>query len=215
MSRYTGSINRKSRRLHFSILENNKEFLKGKKREYAPGQHGMANKKLSGYGQQQVEKQKLAYMYGLNNRQFQRIFRIAKQMQGSTSLNLLIVLESRLDNLVYRMNFAPTRRAARQLVNHGHVLVNGKKCDIPSVIINVGDTITIKEKSRNLPIVKANMENQTLKFVNVDTASFSGKYVRFPERQELNPDINETYVVEWFSRIVINKVWQGLPYFFI
>lgn len=202
MSRYTGSINRKSRRLHFSILENNKEFLKGKKREYAPGQHGMANKKLSGYGQQQAEKQKLAYMYGLNNRQFQRIFRIAKQMQGSTSLNLLIVLESRLDNLVYRMNFAPTRRAARQLVNHGHVLVNGKKCDIPSVIINVGDTITIKEKSRNLPIVKANMENQTLKFVNVDTASFSGKYVRFPERQELNPDINETYVVEWFSRIV-------------
>lgn len=202
MSRYTGSINRKSRRLHFSILENNKEFLKGKKREYAPGQHGMANKKLSGYGQQQVEKQKLAYMYGLNNRQFQRIFRIAKQMQGSTSLNLLIVLESRLDNLVYRMNFAPTRRAARQLVNHGHVLVNGKKCDIPSVIINVGDTITIKEKSRNLPIVKANMENQTLKFINVDTASFSGKYVRFPERQELNPDINETYVVEWFSRIV-------------
>ena len=202
MSRYTGSINRKSRRLHFSILENNKEFLKGKKREYAPGQHGMANKKLSGYGQQQVEKQKLAYMYGLNNRQFQRIFRIAKQMQGSTSLNLLIVLESRLDNLVYRMNFAPTRRAARQLVNHGHVLVNGKKCDIPSVIINVGDAITIKEKSRNLPIVKANMENQTLKFVNVDTASFSGKYVRFPERQELNPDINETYVVEWFSRIV-------------
>lgn len=202
MSRYTGSINRKSRRLHFSILENNKEFLKGKKREYAPGQHGMANKKLSGYGQQQVEKQKLAYMYGINNRQFQRIFRIAKQMQGSTSLNLLIVLESRLDNLVYRMNFAPTRRAARQLVNHGHVLVNGKKCDIPSVIINVGDAITIKEKSRNLPIVKANMENQTLKFVNVDTASFSGKYVRFPERQELNPDINETYVVEWFSRIV-------------
>ena len=202
MSRYTGSINRKSRRLHFSILENNKEFLKGKKREYAPGQHGMANKKLSGYGQQQVEKQKLAYMYGLNNRQFQRIFRVAKQMQGSTSLNLLIVLESRLDNLVYRMNFAPTRRAARQLVNHGHILVNGKKCDIPSVIINVGDTITIKEKSRNLPVVKANMENQTLKFVNVDTASFSGKYVRFPERQELNPDINETYVVEWFSRIV-------------
>lgn len=202
MSRYTGSINRKSRRLHFSILENNKEFLKGKKREYAPGQHGMANKKLSGYGQQQVEKQKLAYMYGLNNRQFQRIFRIAKQMQGSTSLNLLIVLESRLDNLVYRMNFAPTRRAARQLVNHGHVLVNGKKCDIPSVIINVGDTVTIKEKSRNLPIVKANMENQTLKFVNVDTASLTGKYVRFPERQELNPDINETYVVEWFSRIV-------------
>jgi len=202
MSRYTGSINRKSRRLHFSILENNKEFLKGKKREYAPGQHGMANKKLSGYGQQQVEKQKLAYMYGLNNRQFQRIFKVAKKMQGSTSLNLLIVLESRLDNLVYRMNFAPTRRAARQLVNHGHILVNGKKCDIPSIIIKVGDTITIKEKSRTLPIVKASFENATLSFVNVDKSTFSGKYVRFPERQELNQDINETYVVEWFSRIV-------------
>ncbi len=202
MSRYTGSINRKSRRLHFSILENNKEFLKGKKREYAPGQHGMANKKLSGYGQQQAEKQKLAYMYGLNNRQFQRIFKVAKKMQGSTSLNLLIVLESRLDNLVYRMNFAPTRRAARQLVNHGHILVNGKKCDIPSIIIKVGDTITIKEKSRTLPIVKASFENATLSFVNVDKSTFSGKYVRFPERQELNQDINETYVVEWFSRIV-------------
>ncbi len=202
MSRYTGSINRKSRRLHFSILENNKEFLKGKKREYAPGQHGMANKKLSGYGQQQAEKQKLAYMYGLNNRQFQRIFKVAKKMQGSTSLNLLIVLESRLDNLVYRMNFTPTRRAARQLVNHGHILVNGKKCDIPSIIIKVGDTITIKEKSRTLPIVKASFENATLSFVNVDKSTFSGKYVRFPERQELNQDINETYVVEWFSRIV-------------
>ncbi len=202
MSRYTGSINRKSRRLHFSILENNKEFLKGKKREYAPGQHGMANKKLSGYGQQQAEKQKLAYMYGLNNRQFQRIFKVAKKMQGSTSLNLLIVLESRLDNLVYRMNFTPTRRAARQLVNHGHILVNGKKCDIPSIIIKVGDTISIKEKSRTLPIVKASFENATLSFVNVDKSTFSGKYVRFPERQELNQDINETYVVEWFSRIV-------------
>ena len=202
MSRYTGSINRKSRRLHFSILENNKEFLKGKKREYAPGQHGMANKKMSGYGQQQAEKQKLAYMYGLNNRQFQRIFKVTKRMQGSTSLNLLIVLESRLDNLVYRMNFAPTRRAARQLVNHGHVLVNNKKCDIPSIIIKVGDVITIKEKSRTLPIVKASIENATLGFVKVDKSTFSGKYIRFPERQELNPDINETYVVEWFSRIV-------------
>ncbi len=202
MSRYTGSINRKSRRLHFSILENNKEFLKGKKREYAPGQHGVSNNKLSGYGQQQAEKQKLAYMYGLNNRQFQRIFKVAKKMKGSTSLNLLIALESRLDNLVYRMNFAPTRRAARQLVNHGHVLVNNKKCDIPSIIIQVGDTITIKEKSRTLPIVKASIENATLGFVKVDKTIFSGKYVRFPERQELNHDINETYVVEWFSRIV-------------
>ncbi len=204
MSRYTGSINRKSRRLGFSILENNKEFLKGKKREYAPGQHGPTsiNRKSSGYGQQRAEKQKLALMYGLNNRQFMRLFTIAKKMHGATSMNLLIVLESRLDNIVYRMGFAPTRRAARQLVNHGHILVNGKKCNIPSMLLQVNDTVTIKEKSRNLPIVLAAMDNATLPFVQVDKSSFTGKYLRFPERQELNQDIKETYVVEWYSRIV-------------
>ena len=182
-------------------LENNKEFLKGKKREYAPGQHGAANKKLSGYGQQLAEKQKLALMYGINDRQFRRLFRIASQMKGATTLNLLIVLESRLDNLVYRMGFAPTRRAARQLVTHGHVLVNGQKCDIPSLIVNVGDEISIKEKSQKLPVVKAN-ESEPLKFVTVDKAKLSGKYTRFPERSELNQEVNETNVVEWFSRIV-------------
>ena len=202
MSRYTGSVNRKSRRLVFSILENNKEFLKGKKREYAPGQHGAANRKLSGYGQQLAEKQKLALMYGLNNRQFERYFKMAKLMKGATSMNLLIVLESRLDNLVYRAGFASTRRAARQLVNHGHVLVNGKKVDIPSYVCEVNDVISIKEKSRKLPIVLANLNNYTLKFVQTNKGEFSSKYVRYPERSELSPDIKETYVVEWFSRIV-------------
>jgi small subunit ribosomal protein S4 len=153
MSRYLGSINRKSRRLGFSILETNKEFLKGKKRTYAPGQHGQANRKLSGYGEQLAEKQKLALMYGMNDRQFRRLFTIAKKMKGSTALNLLIVLESRLDNLVYRMGFAPTRRAARQLVTHGHILVNGKKNDIASCVIPLNTEISIKEKSRKLPVV--------------------------------------------------------------
>lgn len=204
MSRYTGSINRKSRRLGFSILENNKEFLKGKKREYAPGQHGVSNvnRKMSGYGQQRAEKQKLALMYGLNNRQFMRIFKLAKKMQGATSMNLLIVLESRLDNMVYRMGFAPTRRSARQLVNHGHVLVNGKKCNIPSKILEVNDVVSVKEKSRKLSIVKQAIDNNTLGFVQTNKENFSSKYVRFPERQELNQDIKETYVVEWYSRIV-------------
>ena len=202
MSRYTGSVNRKSRRLGFSILANNKEFLKGKKREYAPGQHGANNRKLSGYGQQLAEKQILALMYGLNNRQFERYFKLAKLMKGATSMNLLIVLESRLDNLVYRMGFASTRRAARQLVNHGHVLVNGKKVDIPSYVCEVNDVISIKEKSRKLPIVLANLNNETLKFVQTNKGEFSSKYVRFPERSELSPDIKDTYVVEWFSRIV-------------
>ncbi len=203
MSRYTGSINRKSRRLKFSILENNKEFLKGKKREYVPGQHGPTSRiKLSNYGQQLAEKQKLALLYGMNNRQFARVFRLAKKMKGSNSLNLLILLESRLDSLVYRMGFAPTRRAARQLVNHGHVLVDGKKVDIPSYIVSANSEISIKEKSRNLPVVRAAMENETVKFVNVSKNEFKGKYIRFPERQELNQEINETYVIEWFSRIV-------------
>jgi small subunit ribosomal protein S4 len=196
MSRYTGSINRKARRLGFSILETNKEFLKGKKRTSAPGQHGAAQKKLSGYGEQLAEKQKLAYMYGMNDRQFRRLFSIAKKMKGSNALNLLIVLESRLDNLVYRMGFAPTRRAARQLVNHGHVLVNGKKVDIPSAIISVGSEIAIKDKSKKLNIVNFDEKISTLAFVEADQATKTGKYLRFPERTELNQEINETYVVE-------------------
>jgi small subunit ribosomal protein S4 len=196
MSRYTGSINRKARRLGFSILENNKEFLKGKKRTTAPGQHGAAQKKLSGYGEQLAEKQKLAYMYGMNDRQFRRLFSIAKKMKGSNALNLLIVLESRLDNLVYRMGFAPTRRASRQLVNHGHVLVNGKKIDIPSAIISVGSEIAIKDKSKKLNIVNFDEKISTLPFVQADQTTKTGKYLRFPERTELNQEINETYVVE-------------------
>ena len=203
MSRYTGSINHKSRRLGFSILENNKEILKGKKRQYPPGQHvSTIGRKLSGFGKQQVEKQKLAYMYGMNNRQFQRLFLVAKKMQGSTSMNLLIVLESRLDNMVYRMGFAPTRRSARQLVTHGHILVNGKKCDIPSKLLKINDEVSVKEKSRKLPIVKGVENSNTVGFVKVDKPAFSGKFIRFPERSELNQDINETYIVEWFSRIV-------------
>lgn len=202
MSRYLGSINRKSRRLGFSLLENNKEFIKGKKRNYAPGQHGQNKRKLSGYGEQLQEKQKLQFMYGMNDRQFRRLFKIAKGMKGSNALNLLIVLESRLDNLVYRMGFAPTRRAARQLVNHGHVLLNSKKCTIPSTIVKVKSIISIKEKSLNLPVVKNNEMVKPLDFVKVDNNKKIGEYVRFPNRDELNQDIKETYVVEWYNRLV-------------
>lgn len=202
MSRYIGSINRKSRRLGFSLLENNKEFIKGKKRNYAPGQHGQNKKKLSGYGEQLQEKQKLQFMYGMNDRQFRRLFKIAKGMKGSNTLNLLIVLESRLDNLVFRMGFAPTRRAARQLVNHGHILLNSKKCTIPSTIVKVGSLISVKEKSLNLPIIKNNEMVKPLDFVKVDNNKKIGEYVRHPQRHELNQDIKETYVVEWYNRLV-------------
>ena len=196
MSRYTGSINRKSRRYGFSLLENNKEFSKGKKRTYAPGQHGANKRKLSGYGEQLQEKQKLQFMYGMNDRQFRRLFLIAKKMKGSNALNLMIVLESRIDNLVFRMGFAPTRRAARQLVNHGHVLLNGKKCSIPSTICKIGDKIAIKEKSKAMPLVKDTQMSKTLDFVKVDASNKTGEYVRFPAREELNQEVNETYVVE-------------------
>lgn len=200
MSRYTGSINRKSRRYGFSLLENNKEFSKGKKRTYAPGAHGTNKRKLSGYAEQLQEKQKLQFMYGMNDRQFRRLFKMAKRMKGSNALNLLIILESRIDNLVFRMGFAPTRRASRQLVNHGHVLLNGKKCSIASTICKIGDKISIKEKSKALPVVKDTELAKPLEFVKVDKANATGEYVRFPQREELNPEINETYVVEWFNK---------------
>lgn len=199
MSRYTGSIYKRSRRLGFSLLENNKEFSKGKKRTYAPGQHGNRRIKLSGYGEQLQEKQKLMYMYGLNDRQFRRTFSIAKKRGGILTLDLLQTLESRLDNLTYRMGFAPTRRAARQLVNHGHILVDGKKCDIPSAIISLKQEISLKEKSKKL----VDSENVIPSpFVKVDKKSLKGIFERYPERNELPDDVNESYVVEWYKRLV-------------
>lgn len=199
MSRYTGSIYKKSRRLGFSLLENNKEFSKGKKRTYAPGQHGNRKVKLSGYGEQLQEKQKLMYMYGLNDRQFRRLFTIARKRHGVLTLNLLQTLESRLDSLVFRMGFTPTRRAARQLVNHGHILVNGKKANIPSMIISIGSEIALKPKiTTKLDIEK----NVVAAFVDVDKKNFKGKFTRYPEREELPENVNESYVVEWFKRLV-------------
>lgn len=202
MSRYLGSITKKSRRYGFSLLENDKEFIKGKKRRYAPGQHGNKRVKLSGYGEQLQEKQKMMFLYGLNDRQFRRTFVIAKHMKGALTLNIFVALESRVDNLVYRMGFAPTRRAARQLVNHGHVLLDGKKITIPSCMVKVGQTIEIVEKSKKLPIVEEGAKNPVCKFVDSDQKTKKGTYARFPERDEVPMEINESYVVEWYNRLV-------------
>lgn len=202
MSRYIGSVNKKSRRLNFSLLENENEFSSGKKRRYAPGQHGAKRKKLSGYGEQLQEKQKMMYLYGLNDRQFRRTFQIAKHMKGALTMNLFIVLESRLDNLVFRMGFAPTRRASRQLVNHGHILVNNKKVDIPSYIVKLNDIIEVATKSKKLIIVEEGSKNAVFKFVDSDLKTKKGKFTRFPERNELPEEINESYVVEWYKRLV-------------
>ena len=198
MARYTGSINRKSRRLGFSVLENGKDL----KRAYGPGQHGNDRKKLSDYGTQLQEKQKVRFMYGVNEKQFKKIFEDAGKMKGVHGENFLRLLESRLDNLVYRLGFSTTRRGARQLVNHGHITVNGKKVNIPSYRCKVGDVIAVKEQSVNHPAIKAALEatHNRVEFVTFDENKLSGTYVRLPERSELNQEINESLIVEFYNR---------------
>ena len=199
--RYTGSDYKRSRRLGFSTLESGKELAK---RPYGPGQHGNDRKKKpSEYGKQLLEKQKLEQMYGVNERQFRRLFLLAKKSDEVTGLAFFRILESRLDNLVYRMGFARTRRAARQLVNHGHVTVNGKKVDIPSYLCSVGDKIAIKE-GHDLAVVKASLESKpaSVGYVKVDAKKLSGEFVRVPERSELPMDINEAQVIEYYNRLL-------------
>ena len=200
MARIKGPVWKVSRRLSFSILESGKEL---KKRDYAPGQHGKGRRvKLSNYGLQLREKQRIRNMYGVNEKQFLNTFKKASKMKGVTGHNLLFLLESRLDNLVYRMGFAKTRRGARQLVNHSHVLVNGKKVNIPSFKVTPGSVIEFREKSHNLTVVNEALESSgSLKaFVNVDKNAKKGTFIRLPERTELNSEINESLVVEFYNR---------------
>ena len=200
MARYTGPNNKKARRVGFSILENGKDIAR---RPYGPGQHGAARKgKLSNYGIQLKEKQKVRFMYGLNEKQFRKTFKEAAKFKGIHGEDFLKLLESRLDNIVYRLGFASTRRGARQLVNHGHILVDGKKVDIPSYRVKVGSTISLKEKSKDLKVVKESLEKVTkrVEFVTFDQSKLEGKYVRLPQRNELNADINEALIVEFYNR---------------
>ena len=200
MARYTKSSYRISRRLGFSTLETGEELAR---KPYAPGLHGQKRgKKLSNYGVQLQEKQKVRFMYGLNEKQFRKTFEDASKLKGVHGENFLKLLESRLDNLVYRIGFATTRRAARQLVNHGHVTVNGNKVDIPSYRCKVGDVIAIKENSKDLVIVKTSLEAlaKRAEFITYDEKNMAGTFVRLPERSELNADINESLIVEFYNR---------------
>lgn len=200
MSRYTGPSYRKSRRLGFSTLETGKDIAK---RPFAPGQHGNKRaKKLSNYGVQLQEKQKVRFMYGLSEKQFHTLFLKAGKQKGVHGENFLKLLESRLDNLVYRIGFATTRKGARQLVNHGHITVNGKKVDIPSYQCKPGDVIAIKENAKEMVIVKSSLEalSKRVEFVTYDEAKMVGTYIRYPERSELNADINESLIVEFYNR---------------
>ena len=199
MSRYTDSVWKKSRHLGFSVLETGEEL---KKRPYGPGQHGQDRKrKPSEYGVQLLEKQKLRNLYGVNERQFRRLFVLAKKEPTVTGLAFFRILESRLDNLVYRMGFARTRAAARQLVNHGHILVNGKKCDIPSALCKVGDKISIKGE-KQLKVVKEALDSRpaSVGYVEVNAEKFEGIFTRQPERNELPSDINESAIIEYYNR---------------
>ena len=200
MSRYTGPQYKKSRRLGFSTLENGKELAR---RPYAPGMHGTGRrKKVSEYGIQLQEKQKVRFMYGLNEKQFRRTFDRASKMKGITGENFLKLLESRLDNIVYRMGLSTTRRGARQIVNHGHILVNGIKVDIPSYTCKPGDVISVKENSKEHKAILNTIELniKTPAFVEFDNKKLTGTYLRLPERNELNADINESLIVEFYNR---------------
>ncbi|MGG3955778.1 30S ribosomal protein S4 [Bhargavaea massiliensis] len=200
MARYTGPMWKISRRLGISLSGTGKEL---QKRPYPPGQHGPGQrKKLSEYGMQLQEKQKLRHMYGVNERQFRKTFEEAGKMPGKHGENFLILLESRLDNLVYRLGFARTRRQARQLVNHGHILVDGSRVDIPSYRVKPGQTISVREKSRNLQIIKEALEvnNFVPDYLTLDADKLEGTYTRLPERSELPAEINEALIVEFYSR---------------
>ena len=201
MARYTGPNNKQARRVSFSILENGKDIAK---RPYGPGQHGKDRKrKPSNYSVQLTEKQKVRFMYGISEKQMKKLVNDSAKMKGVHGENLLILLESRLDNLVYRIGFATTRRGARQLVNHGHITVNGRKVDIPSYRVKPGDVIAIKENSSDHKGIEIALANKIkrVEFINYDEKKRTATYVRYPERSELNADINEALIVEFYSRV--------------
>ncbi|MFU8793007.1 MAG: 30S ribosomal protein S4 [Acholeplasmataceae bacterium] len=199
MSRYTGPTWKISRRLGYSVSETGKEL---KKRPYPPGQHGQRRSKLSDYALQLQEKQKVRFTYGVSEKQFRKTFNEAHKMKGKQGENFLRLLESRLDNVVYRLGLARTRAQARQLVNHGHLLVDGKKVDIPSYRLQPGQTVSFRERSKALSIVSDALEAQ---FASVDFVSYNnetgvGTFVRYPERNEFLQEINEQLIVEYYNR---------------
>ena len=203
MSRYTGPAWKLGRRLGYSTLETGKDIAK---RPYAPGKAKDARpKKPSEYGKQLMEKQKVRFTYGVSEKQFANLFIKAKGKKGVvTGTAFLQLLESRLDNVVYRIGFGTTRRATRQLVAHGHILVNGKKVDIPSYEWKPGDVITLKEASKNLKVVADSLESLAIvaPYVEINKEAKEGKYVRLPERNELPKDIDESLIVEYYNKML-------------
>ena len=199
MSRYTGPSWKISRRLGYSISETGKEIAK---RNYAPGQHGQKRSKLKEYGIQQQEKQRVRFTYGMSEKQFRKVFVEASNMSGKTGENFLVLLEIRLDNIVYRLGMASTRAQARQLVNHGHILVDGKKVDIPSYRLKAGQTISLTEDAKKFVVVTAALAAVVTRpdYVSYDENTVTGTLVRNPDRNEFLTDINEQLIVEFYNR---------------
>ena len=208
MARYRGPVEKIERRFGVSLALKGERRLAGKsaleKRPYAPGQHGQRRKKISEYGLQLNEKQKAKFMYGVSEKQFRTLFQEANRRTGNTGSILITLLETRLDNVLYRMGFASTRRFARQLVNHGHVLVDGKRVDIPSYAVKPGQKVEIREKSKKNPqIVRAiELTNQTglAPWVDIDAEKVFGIFTRLPEREEVVIPVEERLIVELYSK---------------
>lgn len=198
--RYTGPKDKLSRK--FGEILSGMPNFEINKRPYPPGQHGQKRSKSSEFGNLLSEKQKLRLSYGVSEKQFKRYFDKANRMKGPTGELLIILLETRLDNLVYRHGFAPTLPAARQLVSHGHVMVNGKKLDIPSYQVKPNDEITVDEKAKNMQTLKDSVKNTpaVLEYIQMDKKEIKGKLVRLPERGEVPLNVNERLIVEYYSR---------------
>ena len=200
MARYTGPTTKIARKFGEPIYGADKDY---EKRNYPPGQHGLAKKrkKQSEYGIQLREKQKVKYTYGVLERQFRNTYAKAARMKGQTGENLLLLLESRLDNIVYRMGVAPTRAAARQLVSHCHITLNGSVCNVPSTQVKPGDVVAVRERSKSLEVITAAV-GAAVKYswIEFDAQALSGKYLNVPVREEIPETINEQLIVELYSK---------------
>ena len=200
MARYTGPTTKIARKFGEPIFGTDKDF---EKRNYPPGQHGLARKrkKVSEYGTQLREKQKVKYTYGLLERQFRNTYEKASRMKGQKGENLLFLLESRIDNLVYRLGIAPTRAAARQLVSHCHITLNGTVCNIPSAQVKPGDVIAVRERSKSLEVIQNSVASaHKYSWLEFDPKTLTGKYLNVPVREEIPENINEQLIVELYSK---------------
>ncbi len=206
MARYTGPKNRLARKegidLGLKTVGTKAHAALQRRQNIPPGQHGpKLRRKMSGYGIQLREKQKMKRMYGVLERQFRRYFAMARKWRGNTGDMLLQFLERRLDNTVFRLGFAPTRTAARQFVSHGHVMVNGARVNIPSYLVSLDQVITLKPKATNIPAVKKLLEDKTFTPPAwLTRQGGAGKIARLPERDDVKEDVNTQLVIEYYSR---------------